>query len=148
MEQYLCPHCNNTFSVSRKPEDLLLNCPHCGGTLFLQTNDLQPGAILGGFEIIKLLGKGGMGNVYLAKQSSMQRLVALKVLLKSLVGEADNNIIEMFNKEIQLSGKLNHSNIIKAIDAGEDEQSYFMAITYVDGDDFEKVLDRGVPIPE
>ncbi len=148
MEQFLCPHCNQVFSVQQKPADLLLYCPHCNGTVFLQSEDLQPGADLGGFEIIKLLGKGGMGNVYLAKQSSMQRLVALKVLSKANVGEGEKGIIDMFNKEIQLSGKLNHPNIIKAINAGENENYYFMAITYVEGEDFEKVLDRGEVIPE
>ncbi len=148
MDQYICPHCNNTFTSQRQSPDMMIYCPHCNGTVFLENQDLQPGAVLGGFEIIKLLGKGGMGNVYLAKQSSMQRLVALKVLLKSTVGDSDKNIIDMFNKEIQLSGKLNHPNIIKAIDAGEDENCYFMAISYVEGEDFEKMIDRGTPVPE
>ncbi|MFZ2657516.1 MAG: serine/threonine-protein kinase [Victivallales bacterium] len=150
MEQFLCPHCKKVFSVEQKPADMILYCPLCNGTVFLQasTGELVPGANLGGFEIIKLLGKGGMGNVYLARQSSMQRLVALKVLAKSTVGESDRGIIDMFNKEIQLSGKLNHPNIIKAINAGEDENYYFMAITYVEGEDFEKVLDKGLVIPE
>ncbi|MFA6292368.1 MAG: protein kinase, partial [Victivallales bacterium] len=133
MEQYLCTHCNNTFNVYQRPDNMMLYCPHCNGAVFLQSEDFQPGEILGGFEIITLLGKGGMGYVYLAKQSSMQRLVALKVIMKTLVGQTDNSIIDMFNKEIQLSGTLNHPNIIKAIDAGENERCYFMAITYVDG---------------
>ena len=148
MEQYLCTHCNNTFNVYQRPASMMLYCPHCNGVVLLQSEDFQPGEILGGFEIITLLGKGGMGYVYLAKQSSMQRLVALKVIMKTIVGHTDSNIIEMFYKEIQLSGTLNHPNIIKAIDAGENERCYFMAITYVDGEDFEKVLDRGVTISE
>ena len=122
MEQYLCTHCNNTFTVYKRPADMLLFCPHCNGAVFLQSEDFQPGEVLGGFEIITLLGKGGMGYVYLAKQSSMQRLVALKVIMKTFVGKTDSNIIEMFNSEIRLSGTLNHPNIIKAIDAGEDER--------------------------
>lgn len=127
---------------------MLLYCPHCNGAVLLQSEDFQPGEVLGGFEIVTLLGKGGMGYVYLAKQSSMQRLVALKVIMKTLIGESDGNIIEMFYKEIQLSGTLNHPNIIKAIDAGENDRCYFMAITYVEGEDFEKLLDKGVTIPE
>jgi serine/threonine protein kinase len=127
---------------------MVLSCPHCNGAVVVPGEDFRPGEVLGGFEIISLLGKGGMGYVYLARQSSMQRLVALKVIMKALVGKADSDIIDMFNKEIQLSGKLNHPNIIKAIDAGESESCYFMAITYVEGEDFEKVLDRGVTIPE
>ena len=126
----------------------MLNCPHCNGAVLLQSEDFQPGEVLGGFEIVTLLGKGGMGYVYLAKQSSMQRLVALKVIMKTLIGQTDSSIIDMFNKEIQLSGTLNHPNIIKAIDAGENGRCYFMAITYVEGEDFEKMLDRGVTIPE
>jgi serine/threonine-protein kinase len=127
---------------------MMLSCPHCKGAVVMPNKDFHPGEIIGGFEIINILGKGGMGYVYLAKQSSMQRLVALKVVMKAVVGTTDSSIIDMFNKEIQLSGKLNHSNIIKAIDAGETESCYFMAITYVDGEDFEKVLDRGEIISE
>ncbi len=127
---------------------MMLSCPNCSGAVVIPGEDFRPGEIIGGFEIINILGKGGMGYVYLAKQSSMQRLVALKVIMKAVVGATDSGIIDMFNKEIQLSGKLNHSNIIKAIDAGETETCYFMAITYVDGEDFEKVLDRGEIIPE
>ena len=126
----------------------MLYCPHCNGAVLLQSEDFQPGEVLGGFEIINILGKGGMGYVYLARQSSMRRLVALKVIMKTLIGKTDGNIIDMFNREIQLSGTLNHPNIIKAIDAGENERCYFMAITYVDGEDFEKVLDRGATVPE
>jgi serine/threonine protein kinase len=148
MEQYLCTHCNNTFTVYKRPANMLLFCPHCNGAVFLQSEDFQPGEVLGGFEIITLLGKGGMGYVYLAKQSSMQRLVALKVIMKTFVGKTDSNIIEMFNSEIRLSGTLNHPNIIKAIDAGEDERCYFLAISYVEGEDFEKMLDRGATVPE
>ena len=148
MEQYLCTHCNKTFNVSERPASLMLPCPNCKGVVVIPGEDFRPGEIIGGFEIINILGKGGMGYVYLAKQSSMQRLVALKVIMKAVVGTTDTSIIDMFNKEIQLSGKLNHSNIIKAIDAGETESCYFMAITYVDGEDFEKVLDRGEIISE
>ncbi len=126
----------------------MFHCPHCNGAVLLQSEDFQPGEVLGGFEIVDLLGKGGMGYVYLAKQSSMQRLVALKVIMKTLAGETDSGIIDMFNREIQLSGALNHPNIIKAIDAGENERCYFMAITYVDGEDFEKLLDRGATVSE
>lgn len=101
---------------------------------------------MGGFEIIRLLGRGGMGNVYLAKQVSMERLVALKVLLKSLT--QDKESIEQFLNEARVSGRLNHANIIPAIDAGEYEGTYYLATAYVDGEDLEQRLEKEHFIPE
>jgi serine/threonine-protein kinase len=114
--------------------------------MVLPSSDLKDGAVIGGFNIIRKIGEGGMGSVYLAKQISMNRIVALKVLSKNMTG--DNDVIEQFRKEVQLSGKLEHPNIVRAIDAGETEKYYYMAITYVDGEDYQKALDRKKVIPE
>jgi serine/threonine-protein kinase len=112
----------------------------------LPSSNLKDGAVIGGFNIIRKIGEGGMGSVYLAKQISMNRNVALKVLSKNMTGDKD--VIEQFRKEVQLSGKLEHPNIVRAIDAGETEKYYYMAMTYVDGEDYQKALDRKKVVPE
>lgn len=139
MKSYDCPHCHKVFTSDADDSDIV-SCPHCNETVSLPEKDLPPGTVMGGFEIIRLLGRGGMGNVYLARQISMERLVALKVLLKSFT--LDKASVEQFLNEAQVSGRLSHPNIIPAIDAGEHEGIYYLATAYVDGEDLEQVLAR------
>lgn len=145
MKSFDCPHCHKVFE-SESGDSEVVSCPHCNSTVALPERDLEPGALMGGFEIIRLLGRGGMGNVYLAKQISMQRLVALKILLKSLT--QDKESVEQFLNEARVSGRLNHPNIIPAIDAGEYENTYYLATAYVEGEDLEKRLEQEQTIPE
>ncbi|MBN1864772.1 MAG: protein kinase [Victivallales bacterium] len=145
MRSYDCPHCHKVFE-SDEGDSEIVACPHCNGTVSLPEKDLPQGTIMGGFEIIRIIGRGGMGNVYLARQISMERLVALKVLLKSLTSNKAS--VEQFLNEAQVSGRLNHPNIIPAIDAGEHEGTYYLATAYVEGEDLEHVLSRKFFIPE
>jgi serine/threonine-protein kinase len=145
MKSFDCPHCHKVFESDAGGSEIVL-CPHCNGTVSLPEKDLPPGTVMGGFEIIRLLGRGGMGNVYLAKQVSMERLVALKILLKSLT--RDKESIEQFLNEARVSGRLNHPNVIPAIDAGEVDGTYYLATAYVDGNDLEHRLERDHSIPE
>jgi len=146
MKNYQCTHCNNYFQAESGDQDKTLACPHCGEFLVIPSTVLAAGTILGGFKIISIIGEGGMGNVYLAEQISIGRKVALKVLSKEY--SSDKDIINQFRKEVQLSGRLNHPYIVRAIDAGEEDNYYYMAITYIDGEDYEKILNREKKIPE
>ena len=145
MKSFNCPHCHKVFKSDSNDSEIVL-CPHCNGTVSLPEKDLVPGTVVGGFEIIRLLGRGGMGNVYLAKQVSMERLVALKILLKSLT--RDKESLEQFLNEARVSGSLNHANIISAIDAGEIDGTYYLATAYVEGEDLEQRLEKVHFIPE
>lgn len=145
MKSFNCPHCQQVFS-SESPDSEIVLCPHCNETVSLPEKDLTPGTMIGGFEVIRLLGRGGMGNVYLAKQISMERLVAVKVLLKSLTDDKES--LEQFINESRVSGTLNHANIISAIDAGEFDGTYYLATAYVDGEDLEQTLSRIHYMPE
>ncbi|OGV50309.1 MAG: hypothetical protein A2X49_16205 [Lentisphaerae bacterium GWF2_52_8] len=107
---------------------------------------MSPGSTLGGFEIVKLLGEGGMGSVYLSIQKSMQRYVALKVLPHEMT--QDKDAVEQFLREVKTTGRLQHPNIVTAFDAGEDRGLYYLAITYVDGETLESRIDREGVVPE
>ncbi|HRU00771.1 MAG TPA: serine/threonine-protein kinase [Victivallales bacterium] len=146
MKNYQCTHCRNFFQAESGDHDKTLPCPHCGELLVIPSTVLPPGTTLGGFKIVSIIGEGGMGNIYLAEQISMGRKVALKVLSKEY--SSDKDIINQFRKEVQLSGRLNHPYIVRAIDAGEEADYYYMAITYVEGEDYEKILSREKKIPE
>jgi WD40 repeat protein len=86
---------------------------------------------LGGFAIREKIGEGGMGVVYRARQTSLDRVVALKILHPRLA--ADKNYIESFRREAQAAARLLHPNIIPVYDAGEADGLYYYAMEFVQG---------------
>ena len=98
--------------------------------------------VLGGFEVLDLIGQGGMGSVYLARQISMDRLVALKILSPQLA--KDEKFLERFFREARMSAMLNHVHIVQGIDVGEAEGFYYFAMEYVEGPTLAEILrERG-----
>lgn len=90
----------------------------------------DPEKLFGKYVLLKELGRGGMGVVFRAWDTALQRPVAIKFLL----GEGQNPTdIQRFLREAQTAGSLNHPNIIATLDAGEIEGRYFIAMHYVDG---------------
>src|SRR4030043_536415 len=84
-----------------------------------------------GYKIIGKLGKGAMAIVYEAKQLSLNRTVAIKVLPKRFSGNPE--YVERFFKEGQAAGKLNHNNIVQAVDVGEAGGYHYFVMEYVEG---------------
>src|SRR5579864_2942583 len=95
---------------------------------------------VGGFELISKLGKGAMGAVFKARQKSLDRIVALKILPPSIA--KDSKFIERFQREARASAKLNHPNIVQGVDVGKDEASgvWYFAMELVDGPSALKLL--------
>lgn len=90
------------------------------------------GNILGGrYDIIEKIGTGGMASVYKAKDTLLNRYVAIKVLREALEGE--KNIVKNFIKEAQSSASLTHNNIVSVFDVGEDDGVNYMVMELVDG---------------
>ena len=85
-----------------------------------------------GYRIIRKLGAGAMATVFLAKQLSLDRLVAIKVLPKKF--SSNPNFIERFYKEGRAAAKLNHNNIVAAYDVGQAGEHHYFVMEYVDGD--------------
>jgi serine/threonine-protein kinase len=90
------------------------------------------------FEILAKIGKGAMGAVYKARQISLNRLVALKILPPHLA--ADKAYISRFLREAQVAAKLNHENTIYVIDVGESKGVYYFAMEYVAGRTVKEML--------
>ena len=86
---------------------------------------------IAGFELLGVIGRGGMGVVYKARQVAIDRIVAIKLLKPSL--SRNNVFVERFLRESRTAGKLNHSNIIQAIDSGFAEGYHYFVMEYVDG---------------
>ena len=94
-----------------------------------------------GYKVIGKLGSGAMAVVYKAKQISLDRTVAIKVLPKKFVRKAD--YVERFYKEGRLAAKLNHNNIVQAYDVGEIGGLYYFVMEYVEGSTLYDDLAKG-----
>jgi predicted ATPase/tRNA A-37 threonylcarbamoyl transferase component Bud32 len=103
---------------------------------------LAPGSKLGSFEIIALLGSGGMGEVYRARDTRLDRPVAIKILPSEL--SESRNRLQRFEQEARSASALNHPNIITIYELGQDGQHHFIVMELVEGKTLRKVLDSGL----
>jgi Protein kinase domain len=115
---------------------------------------LQPKQQLAGYEILELVGKGGMGEVYRARQISMERIVALKILAPRLAKQ-DPSFARRFVEEARAAGRLNNPNIIAVHDVGKapmpgdpDSELDYFSMEFVDGESVKDVIERqgGCPL--
>jgi serine/threonine protein kinase len=86
----------------------------------------------GPYQTLKLLGKGGMGEVYLAEDLRLGRKVALKLLPSELT--SNESLVLRFQQEARTASALNHPNILTIFDIGEVESSHFIATEFVKGE--------------
>jgi serine/threonine protein kinase len=98
-----------------------------------------------GYTLRKRIGQGAMGTVYLARQNSMKRDVAIKVLSKELAQNPD--FIQRFHREARASAKLHHPNIINGIDFGEFCGIHYFVMEYIQGKTLHQLLEQG-PLSE
>jgi len=96
--------------------------------------------VIAGFQLLKRVGRGGMGTVYRARQLSVDRIVAVKILKSKLA--QSRSFIASFKKEATAAARLNHPNIVQAIDAGEDGGHYYFAMEFVDGETLHRLMLR------
>ena len=96
---------------------------------------------LGNYRLISKLGQGGMGAVYKAKQESMDRIVAIKVLPRNLAQNQD--FIGRFLREAKAAGRLRHPNVVLGIDTSFAEGYYYFAMEYVEGQGLDRRLKKG-----
>src|SRR6266446_2952132 len=139
-----CPQCQRPLPANA-PEGL---CPQCllqaaaappseprmvttGGGIVDIGDPVAVGKCLPQFEIIELLGRGGMGVVYKARQKQLDRLVALKILPPTDALTSD--FVERFTREARSLAKLSHPNIVTVYEFGESGGLYFLVMEFVDG---------------
>lgn len=104
-------------------------------------DSIYPGMVLSFYRILNILGKGGMGNVYLAEDTRLERKVALKILPAALASDADT--MRRFLREAKAASALNHTNILTIYENGEADGLNFIATEYVEGDTLTDLLGRG-----
>jgi serine/threonine-protein kinase len=94
-----------------------------------------------GYQILEPVGQGSMGMVYRAKQLSMDRIVALKILRPQLA--QNKEFIDRFHREARIAARLSHNNIVQAIDSGEFAGHHYFVMEYVDGTTIKEELESG-----
>lgn len=94
---------------------------------------------LGPYQIVDQIGQGGMGQVFKAEHTIMRRIVAIKVLPLS---KSTPDSIASFRREIQAQAQLDHENLVRAYDAGQDGNVHFLVTEYVPGTDLRRLIKR------
>src|SRR3954463_12306627 len=99
----------------------------------------EPPEVYGGrYRIERRLARGGMADVYLAHDTLLDRLVALKVLFPEFA--TDRSFVERFRREAQAAANLNHPNIVAVYDWGEGGGTYFIVMEFIEGRSLSQIL--------
>ena len=103
------------------------------------------GQLLGKYRILKLLGKGGMGQVFQARHAKLDRIVALKTLTQAHVALPES--LERFEREMKAVARLDHPNIVRAYDADETDGVHYFVMEYLEGESVAKILKTSGAMP-
>src|SRR5262247_2369439 len=157
-EAFLADACSDDSGLLREVKELLRYDPTEGGVMqdnalaiaaqALEPNELSqtapqlfPGQGIGAYKILALLGRGGMGVVYRARDERLRRDVAVKVLPASLANDADR--LRRFEQEAHATSALNHPNILTIYDIGAHEGAPFIVAELLDGEELRTQLGQG-----
>jgi serine/threonine protein kinase len=119
-----CPSCQNVIDVTGLEPGDSITCPYC-------RHEFPITRQFGHFLLERQLCTGGMGTVYLGKDVTLDRVVAVKVLRPELV--SDHKFLATFLREAEITASLNHPNIVQVYAFGEHEQIYYMVVEYISG---------------
>ena len=106
---------------------------------------LEPGTQIGPYEIVSLLGSGGMGEVYRARDKRLARMVALKILPPDVATDAGRR--QRFEQEARAASALNHPNILSVYDMGSQDGLVYIVTELIDGESLRDMVRRG-PLPQ
>ena len=132
-----CPKCGAMLDVKGLPPFSVVQCPTC-------QFEFQVPARFGTFMLLQLLGAGGMGGVYRARDEGLNREVAIKVMLKSL-GD-DPQFVETFQREAQAAARLNHRHIAQIYSFGQEKGQPYIAMELVSGGSLDKMMNEQGPL--
>ena len=142
-----CPKCQQLEATTPQKHDdgtVTYLCRKCGGAIPLR-RDLRPGEVVAGFEIEEELGRGAMGIVYQARQTNLDREVAIKILSDD--SASDEVYVERFFREARAAASLSHPNVVQAYDAGVTEDGiYYFVMEKITGENLELVLNNVGPL--
>src|SRR5439155_3436104 len=106
---------------------------------------LEAKVIAGRYEVIGLLGVGGMGAVYKVRDRELDEVVALKMLKREIADSP--GIVDRFRREVKLARRVTHPNVARTFDLGEHEGERFLTMEYVEGESLATRLARERQLP-
>jgi len=118
--------------------------PTFTATTAIQIQPVEPPRRIRDYELLQELGRGGMGAVYKALHTQLEKIVAVKVLTKERT--RDTGAVARFKREMKAVGRLDHPQIVRALDAGVDGQTHFLVMEYVEGLDLGALVSRVGPL--
>ena len=138
-----CPYCGEQIL------DVAIKCKHCGSMLSefgnYSSNDpitFVKLALASKYEILSKIGEGGMADVFKARQKTLNRIIALKVIHQNLVH--DREFLDRFHREAKIASSLNHPNIVSIYDEGIENGVHYIAMEYLeDGDLHSRLKKKG-----
>ena len=147
VEVYQC-NCGKEFKVTGYPDGYKFACPKCHAFCVITRNEdeLAPGTRLGDFVVRHLIGRGGNGIVYLGRQLSLDRPVAIKALRPDAA--AYSRFVKRFSQEARTAAQIVHSNVVQIYFVGRKESTFFIAMEYVDGRSVRQLINESRGIPE
>lgn len=133
VDHFACTACGARIDVKDLPPFSSITCKACGAATTVPVK-------LGNFLLLRLIGTGGMGGVYFARDEQLSRNVAIKVMLQSL-GD-DPQFIETFRHEAQAVAKLNHANIAQIYSFGQEKGQPYIVMELVSGERVDELMER------
>jgi uncharacterized RDD family membrane protein YckC len=130
---------------SRRALDETILVQSSNGMPSASVADGLAGTRLQHFELVRLLGRGGMGAVYYGTDLSLQRPVAIKVLAIDIAHDAE--VVERFEREARAQARLRHPNVAQIYFIGDDRGFHFFVMEYLEGPGLDSVLASGAPLP-
>ncbi|MFV1959169.1 MAG: protein kinase, partial [Planctomycetota bacterium] len=141
-EAVACPHCHAAFAPERLATTAGPKTPAPDRPR--DPRDALVGARLGRWHLLRILGRGGMGRVYLATDQDGRPRVAVKVLSDDLA--SDPAFVKRFHREARVLASLSHPHVVEILDQGEAGGRLYFAMEYVRGENLRRLIERG-PLP-
>ncbi len=133
----VCPGCGVEIDTEGIPSFTEIACPHC------KTRQTVS-AKLGNFRLLSVIGAGGMGAVFMAQDDTLNRRVAIKVMLRSI--GSDPKVLETFRREAQSAARLNNPHIVQIYSFGEEKGQPYLVMELVSGDKLDEMIEAGEPL--
>ena len=142
--QIRCPHCHNPIDVVNDDPSGDVSCPSCG-SCFNLAKDIETAAddgshskMLGHFQLLHCLGQGAFGAVWKARDTKLDRIVAIKIPRKENLTEAD---AEKFLREARAAAQVRHPNIVSVHEVGREDGRLYIASDFIDGPSLSEWID-------
>jgi WD40 repeat protein/serine/threonine protein kinase len=136
-----CPPCRQLFSrIAKAINEVVEPSSDLEQADLVSDTALEPGTSLSHFQIIRLLGRGGMGLVYLARDLELGRKVALKVIQPKVLGS--RRAVDQFLLEARITARFNHAHIVTIYEVGKDQGRPYLALEHLQGESLDERMRR------